>query len=122
MYRTLEANLNRVGSEVFNSDRNSRLRGKVTCGVCASRLMGNFQCLKNSTTPIHKILDSASLFSGENLKKGASSVSYHSRARSLLTLSQKADHEVDVALDRTIIVFRYLTDEDAFRLCHTYEE
>lgn len=31
-----------------------------------------------------------------------------------MTLSQKTDLEVDIALDKTITVFRYLTDKDVF--------
>ena len=36
------------------------------------------------------------------------------RAGSTLTPSQRTDLEVDVALDKTITVFRYLTDKDVF--------
>lgn len=41
-------------------------------------------------------------------------LSYHLQMRLPLTLLQKTDLEIDIALDKTITVFRYLTDKDVF--------
>ena len=55
------------------------------------------------------------MFIDENLKKGIKDVSWsRPRTSSPLTPSQRTDVEVDIALDKTITVFRYLTDKDVF--------
>jgi len=81
----LKDKFNRVWSEAFSSDR--ELETAVVEG---------FEGFIN-TNP--KAPEFISLFIDENLKKG---------------VKDKTDLEVDVALDKTITVFRYLSDKDVF--------
>jgi cullin 3 len=56
-----------------------------------------------------------SLFIDENLKKGLKGVSNPTHIILVLIDSfQKTDMEVDAVLDKTITVFRYITEKDAF--------
>jgi cullin 3 len=56
-----------------------------------------------------------SLFIDENLKKGLKGVSNPTPIILVLIDSfQKTDMEVDAVLDKTITVFRYITEKDAF--------
>lgn len=56
-----------------------------------------------------------SLFIDENLKKGLKGVSNPTPLiLALIDFFQKTDMEVDAVLDKTITVFRYITEKDAF--------
>ncbi|KAF9791108.1 Cullin-domain-containing protein [Thelephora terrestris] len=81
----LKDKFNRVWSEAFDSDRELE-----------TATVEGFEKFIN-TNP--KAPEFISLFIDENLKKG---------------VKDKTDLEVDAALDKTITVFRYLTDKDVF--------
>jgi cullin 3 len=55
-----------------------------------------------------------SLFIDEHLKKGTKSVSHDKQISRAHANGQKTDDEIDLALEKTIILFRFLIDKDKF--------
>lgn len=87
----------------------------VSCSVVPVYSNVDLQAFEDFINLNEKAPEYISLFIDENLKKGLKGVSNPTFIILALTDSfQKTDMEVDAVLDKTITVFRYITEKDAF--------
>lgn len=87
------------------------------CTIILHAMLSTIQAFESFINLNEKSPEFISLFIDENLKKGLKGVSLCPDLMATfdqLPFDQKTDIEVDIVLDKTITVFRYLTEKDVF--------
>jgi cullin 3 len=114
----LKAKFDRVLKHAFDSDKGLETTIIEVSNPLASSvwelLIDTLQALETFVNSNPRAPEYTSLFIDENLKKGLKGVSVDIIPSTCLTGTQKTDDEIELVLDRTITLFRFITEKDAF--------